>query len=310
MRHEYDTQFGLRDNKLVHIDSVENGLDCNCKCPHCGEPLVAYNNPSNKNARHFQHQSLRECTGAYETIIHLLAKEIIQEQGYLVVPDIDYTLSEYAWTYDTNVTQSSERTIRPTKVYFDKIELEKSVGEFRPDLKCSIKEKTIYIEIAVTHFIDKEKKEKIFKDGNPVLEIDLSDQKRILTKSELSSLLFWQTDKMKWINNPKIWERFLKKESIAREIKAFVSRHKKTLKVYGKEHHVYNCPIQARYYDKAEKIKIEDECQRCRCLVTELVGVSHLGDEPKYESRTIGCIGHVSKEYVNLLKSKDIYISE
>lgn len=77
MRHEYDNlfQYGLKDNILVHIDNVENGLNCDCSCPNCGEPLVAHNNAGNRKAKHFQHHSLKDCVGAYETVIHLLAKD-------------------------------------------------------------------------------------------------------------------------------------------------------------------------------------------------------------------------------------------
>lgn len=309
MRHKYDDlfQYGLKDNQLVYIDKVENGLECECNCPNCGQPLIAYNNPKNKKARHFQHQNLRDCAGIYETIIHFLTKEIIQEQGFLTVPDVDYQLSEYAQSYDQQIIQSSGKVTRSKKVYFDTIEIEKSVGNFRPDLKCTIKGKTVYVEVAVTHFVDKEKTDKIFKDGNPVLEIDLSNESRILTKEQLDKILTTGIEKMKWINNPKIRERFSRRENIAREIKAFVSSNKKSLKVYGKNHLVYNCPIYKEQYDK---IKIEDECYRCRCFVKEMEGVSHLGEEPKYQSRTIDCIGHVSKEYVGLLKSKGVRMKE
>lgn len=310
MRHEYDNlfQYGLKDDILVHVNEVANGLLCNCRCPNCGEILVAHNNSRNKKAHHFQHKSLKDCTGAYETIIHLLAKEIIQEQGYLTVPDVDYTLSEYAWTYQPYIVSSSEQIIRSKRIQFDKIELEKSVGSFRPDLKCLINKKTLYVEIAVTHFVDQEKRDKIFKDGNPVLEIDLSNEKRFLTKAELSQFLT-QVDRMKWINNPKVRDRFYKKEKTANEIREFIIENAKTLKVYGKDHSIYNCPINLRhFYDKVEKIKLEDKCFKCRCLVTEMEGVSRLGDEPEYPSRSIDCIGHVEREYINLLKSKGIYV--
>ncbi|MFM7851985.1 MAG: hypothetical protein ACKO96_08715, partial [Flammeovirgaceae bacterium] len=208
---------------------------------------------------------------------------------------------------DKYVTQSSEKVIRSKKVSFDKIDVEKSVGSFRPDLKCMINNRLIYIEVAVTHFIDKEKEKKIFKDGNPVLEIDLSKESRILTKEKLYKILGNGIDKMKWIYNPKIGERFLKRERIAREIKDFVYNNTRTLKAYGKNHDVYNCPI---YKDHCDKIKIEDECYLCCCFVREMEGISHLGDEPTYQSRTIDCIGHVSQQYVDLLKSKGVKIRE
>ena len=31
------------EKKLVHIDSVKNGIQCNCRCPGCNELLIAKN---------------------------------------------------------------------------------------------------------------------------------------------------------------------------------------------------------------------------------------------------------------------------
>ena len=308
MRHEYDDlfQYALRDGKLVFINEVKNGLECGCVCPQCDQPLVAYNGLNNKRAKHFQHQSLKACEGVYETVVHHLAKEVILNQGYLDVPDVDYALSEYAWTYQASVVQSTEKRIRTKRIQFDSIEVEKSVGNFRPDLRCLINGKVLYIEVAVTHFVDEKKKGKIYKEGNPVLEIDLSKEERIMTQDQLASILSKATDKMTWINNPKIQERYFKREATAREIRSFVSSNTRALKVYGKAGDVYQCPMN-KGFDKQDKISVGGICNRCRYMVGEWEGVSKLGDDPpRYPSRTIECIGHVAFEYCQLLKSRKI----
>lgn len=166
MRHKYDEvfQFALKDDRLVSIRDVANGLDCSCICPKCGERLIAYNNPKNRNAAHFQHQSLRECHGVYETSIHFLAKEVIQEQGYLLVPDIQYRLTGYANGYDFEPGIKQEVNAR--NIYFDSVEVEKSNGRFRPDLKCTSQGRVVYIEIAVTHLLMMKRKEKSFWRAN------------------------------------------------------------------------------------------------------------------------------------------------
>ena len=73
-----------RENKLIHIDDVENGNNCGCRCPHCNDPLCAKNN-GKIQAHHFSHQSGTDCEGAYETAVHLLAKEILVENKRLQV---------------------------------------------------------------------------------------------------------------------------------------------------------------------------------------------------------------------------------
>lgn len=52
-----DFIYALKEGKIVHVDSVANGLACDCICPSCNLPVIAYNNPKNKNAHHFQHYS-------------------------------------------------------------------------------------------------------------------------------------------------------------------------------------------------------------------------------------------------------------
>ncbi len=65
--------------KLVNIDEVENGNACQCFCPACHEPLIAKNNGDIRE-HHFAHKSGTECEHAYESMLHLYAKETIQQE--------------------------------------------------------------------------------------------------------------------------------------------------------------------------------------------------------------------------------------
>ena len=75
----------LKENgKVVSIENVENGIKCGCICSKCGEPLIAKNYPKKDRIKHFAHSSGSLCSG--ETQAHLVAKEIISKNKYIVVP--------------------------------------------------------------------------------------------------------------------------------------------------------------------------------------------------------------------------------
>lgn len=305
MRHEYGDFFlyGLKAGRLVHVNDVENGLECGCTCSHCGESLVAHNTLTNRKLSHFQHKSLKNCEGAFETTIHMLAKEIIQEQGYLDLPSVGYKLSEYAWAYTMSPPEPLDKVQRKRRVYFDKVELEVKVGQIRPDLRCTVRDRSIYVEIAVTHFVDQAKKAKLLLRDSPVLEIDLSKEERGITKVKLAKALS-DVSLMKWIHNTRIENKAKEAETDGNEIREFVIDSKRSLVAYGKNKRIYKCPIYK--YDSG--VYVEDHCRRCKFLAAEWVSNSHMGKllTPKF---SIECIGHVSHEYSNLLKSKGVDIA-
>jgi hypothetical protein len=161
----FDYRHALKNGVLVHVDDVENGIKSGCICPCCELPLIAYNNPKNKNAHHFQHPSLSDCRNYYETMIHYMAKEIINEIGELTVPKHIFELSDYARSYtnhDWSKNNPKENSV-PHKLKFDSIQIEKQKDGIKPDLLCIVNSKEIHIEIAVTHFVDDIKIEKIKK---------------------------------------------------------------------------------------------------------------------------------------------------
>ncbi len=305
--HDYGDFFewGLQNGSIVHIDKVKNGIACNCICPSCEAPLIAVNRIGNKRINHFKHQSKTGCNNSYETALHYLAKEIIQETKQLIVPDVYYDLSSLAQSY-YNTYQKSDRRVKKSILRFDKVELEKNLSSFRPDLKCYIGNKVLLIEIAVTHFIDEYKRGKVLKNQTPLLEIDLSEFEREIHKEKLTEILNGAINNMKWIHNPKIESR--KKESSikASKIEEFIRKNVIGHKVYGKKEDIYDCPIFKGIYDK---IQVKHECFNCPYYVEEYEPVYQTGDEePKYPMILLNCIGHKSEEFNSLLKSLDVKI--
>lgn len=58
--------------ELIHISLAENGLACGCSCVECGGDLEAVNSDDIKITPHFRYRKDSDCTGNYETYVHLL----------------------------------------------------------------------------------------------------------------------------------------------------------------------------------------------------------------------------------------------
>lgn len=300
----------IKGGKLVHISEVENGLACGCICPCCETPVIAHNNPKNKNAHHFKHQS-KACQNYYETMLHFLAKEIIEKNGGLVLPNVTFYLSSYASSYyETNHYRNKpNQVVKPLYVQFDKVEVEKYRSGIKPDLIGYINNKELYIEIAVTHFIDDEKKNKIKESNLSVIEIDLSSFERNTKESMLNETLSGNTSIMKWVNNPIIIKRlklYEKKQNIVNE---FIKNQSKEYKVYGENQKVY-CPlINNKEYEAST-----DNCDRCIYMVEQrerFLGYreKELGSTQKPEL-IVNCVGKSWKKYEDLLTKIGVKVRE
>ena len=79
-------QFALKDNELVSVFDVPNGLECGCVCPECGAMLIA--RQGSKRTFHFAHYKAEECEKSIETALHFLGKKIICRTRRLFVPAI------------------------------------------------------------------------------------------------------------------------------------------------------------------------------------------------------------------------------
>jgi hypothetical protein len=212
-------KYGLCADDLKHVSQVENGLACNCVCPNCKYPLIAKNNPTNKKAAHFAHQSEKECAGAIETALHLLAKSILQKTKRLTLPD-------YHHDYDPFNKKTVFR--KSLSLTFENIILEKAIdieGEkIIPDAIAEINNKQIFIEFANTHFVEDDKKAKLKSLGIACVEIDLREQ--ILEEESLTSFLNSDTPSKYWIINPRLDKEYAGNKKKLLEAKKMRDRKK------------------------------------------------------------------------------------
>lgn len=175
------------DKKLVFIDTVENGLKCNCTCIACGARMVAKNG-GNKEIKehHFAHESGHDCGRYRETILHIWSKEIIEEYKSLFIPSYNEEGSSWLYINDTaKVFATTEQ-----KLQFASVDIEKRLDESRfiPDIVGVTDDGLLlWIEILVTHKCSAEKIEWIKNGGINCIEIKIPDD--IETKDRLTEFL-------------------------------------------------------------------------------------------------------------------------
>lgn len=206
-------QHGLRDGKIIHISELsesERGLKCLCICPSCKIQLQARLGKG-KRRPHFSHNN-EDCDIkiAQQTALHLLAKEILTENNYIMLPAYVIDGSEggfvdYDCSYKAITDQlSSFEVNRPISYQFDNVVLENKMSDIVPDILIwrSSNGKKLIIEIAVTHFVDNEKREKIKKMGISALEIDISHlHKMEIDRKVLKEVIIERIDSKTWLHN-------------------------------------------------------------------------------------------------------------
>lgn len=173
------------DGNFVQVADVVSGRACNCICIGCGKALIA--KKGEFRADHFSHDHKvitleHQCSWTPETDIHIIAKEIIAEDRKMRMPI---------------------GTINPRSevITFDDVFLELREGNRIPDIIAIKNGEKIYIEIAVTHFCDKEKIIDYKKCNKNCLEVDLSSYKilgDVISKDELRDII--NTTESNWIS--------------------------------------------------------------------------------------------------------------
>lgn len=193
--------FGIRNEKILHISEVDRGRDCGCQCLGCGCHLVARKGVFREH--HFAHDSNVKnlsCNGGGESLLHQYAKRIIEEAGYLVVPQFSASLPPPH--HDQNVLIPSE-TIK-----FNRVEVEDSMAikGRRIDVVGYHEKGRLLIEIVVNHRVKGEKLYQVRAAEEALLEIVLP--KHLLFSSEkegpnsLKSSIIDINDYKRWVVHP------------------------------------------------------------------------------------------------------------
>ncbi len=252
------------DGDLVHIDTVPNGDACGCFCTKCKEPLIARNGGTKKQ-HHFAHKPNSNCQGSYETTLHMLAKEIINEEKMMMVPkyykkrefykedDKDSFFDYYFGTMTINLPYIS---MEQYQVCFNAIEIEKrnDASYIQPDCVGIIckSNKRLAIEINVTHPVDDAKKEKIKKLGLDCIEIKIP--KNIsMDKEILKEFIIYETNNKTWISNPTGDKFLLEKELLEQKkrIEDYRNRHPHFTAI--KKEKCYCCKLWLELFEKQWK---------------------------------------------------------
>lgn len=175
------------DGQFVNVDDVKTGQECECICPACKEHLVAKNR-GKVRIHHFAHKSGTECSFAFESMLHLLAKERVQKTFlgtncfYLDFEYRSYCPQNKQCNFlKVNNCYTPERKRFNLKDFYDSCEQEVPYDRIkrRSDLKLFSSTNSnlppIYIEFCVTHASDQEK----LHSGNRIIECIIEDESDI-----------------------------------------------------------------------------------------------------------------------------------
>lgn len=196
----------IADGRMYQPLDVPLGKACGCVCPGCREPLIAKHCVGGKTVPHFAHQNSSNCPTGYVTALHKAAIQLILDRKKVYVPDYlahyhghdrygggHTVVKRVVWAQELPLTSAK------TEVPF----LDESLPECRvvPDVLAESSIGLLNIEVAVTHFIDEEKRAKLKRLGLATVEVDLADLDRV-DFGVLDDILFRPNERIRWVYNP------------------------------------------------------------------------------------------------------------
>lgn len=191
------------NDKLIHIKNFNKSDEI--VCLGCGSKLIA--KQGKERIWHFAHHNLANCDGGFETMLHLLAKEVFSSLNIFVLP------SKTVFYTEDNLTQS-ETLVKPLhEITIDDCLVETYLGNIKPDIIIVSKGIKLIVEIAVTHFVDNKKRAEIEKLGISCIEINLSHLKNKYFDFEQLKYEVNNTKNMKWIFHKRECEELKKLEN-------------------------------------------------------------------------------------------------
>ncbi len=164
---------GLLNNdptRIVRIEEVANGLNCNCYCAKCGGRFVAVHNGQTP---HFRHHNCDDCGGSFETAVHLMAKEVLVETKTLMLPYLRVRPEKRLWKVGSFVPQEIF-VVERQRYHFDRVEDEFWMGERIPDIVMWKGDRKLLVEIVVTYPICDGKLKWLREKDLSTIEVNMS----------------------------------------------------------------------------------------------------------------------------------------
>lgn len=135
--------YGIRDESIIHISSVERGSHEDVTCPVCSGPLVARKGVHKRH--HFSHATSANCDG--ELILHALGKRLLAER---ITVALDRRADLYVrWQCTACGEAHAANLLRRARHCY----LERACGPYQPDvLLTDENDKPVgVLEVVVTH---------------------------------------------------------------------------------------------------------------------------------------------------------------
>jgi hypothetical protein len=193
-----DVPYALKDGAIVHVSQVLRGLDCNCSCVHCGGPLVARKGVQRRH--HFAHYRDSSCPGAAESLLHLLAKELLSTGETIALPEYIYRAKSKP-KYRKPVA-IERQVVSASRARIAGVAVEQPLGDIVPDLLLHLEGGDLIIEIAVSHRVDRAKLRRIRRMNLPAIEISLGAEDLWLPREALLQRLIEETSIKSWLFHP------------------------------------------------------------------------------------------------------------
>ena len=234
------------NGKLVHVDSVKQGLSCNCFCPCCHERLQARHGKIRNHG--FAHHSMERGANleiCYNVCLYKLAEHIIQQEKKIHVP------SYYEIFKDRDIV-FSEVIVDD---WYNREDKQPDVIGITPQGERYLIEFTFAYKVQHKKKID-------YKNLN-CIEIDLSSQ----TLETLQDFIIHSSEDKEWLNNQLCFE----------QIEKLYSKNNKLVKVTNENECIkcklhYNnnncCGIRSKNHQSIIRIYNNGETYRV-CKVEE-----------------------------------------
>lgn len=163
---------------ILSMDESKRRLGSPYRCFGCDSELIA-NLPKTNRTKHFSHKSHQDCSK--ETYLHLLAKAFFFEQYSEALTQNQPFIFVYkratvcnAFEQDFSLKCESEEHVNfDLTRHYKKIEIEKKLGAFIPDISLiSDRHPPLFIEMSVTHKSSEEKA----MSGEKIIEIQIDTE--------------------------------------------------------------------------------------------------------------------------------------